>query len=100
MAVMTSAHTMNIDNHHLVFLDVTFPNFAVDLLSGQSLLIYYCFAGAAKFCDVSSSKNKITASQVNINCSQVEVNSVLSSDQTATSSLVGKYEILPLFTKN
>ncbi len=47
---------------------------------------------SSKFRDVSSSSyNQTTASQVDIYLSQVKLNMVLSSDETATSYIVGKY---------
>ena len=78
VTVVTSMHSIYINNSHLPFLKVAILNFAkCCLVVGMSAGSLHVFPAAAKFGEISSSYNKTTPPQVNIHWSQVKVNLVL-----------------------
>ena len=85
-----------IEKHHLDFLNITLPKYVkrcwlIAFSLGMGAGTMHGFHFAAKSCYISSSYNKTTASQVNIDHPQVKGDLVLSLEWMATSCVVGKW---------
>ena len=77
------AHSVDIDNNYLAFLEVTLlnsPRFPepVSCWAGMGTASLLMFSRSGKFRDIWSSYNKTTASQVNIDHSHLKTKLVLS----------------------